>query len=90
MRALGASLQIGLAGGYVIWVILGHRAVTGLAWWLVTLTTSVIVGEWTWRRGNQGDVTSVARVVGVLVVLAALVFFLAAVGIEAMVPSFDF
>lgn len=92
VRALGASLQIALAAGYVVWVSLPGRAHSGSgpAWWTLALAVVAIAREVAWRRGHQGDVSSVARVAGLLTLGVALSLFVATLGIQAMVPSLDF
>lgn len=90
--ALGASLQIGLAAGYVVWVTMpGHtRTTSGLALWALALALSAAVSEAAWRRGHHDDLSSVARITGLLMLVAALGLFLVTLGIEAVIPSVDF
>lgn len=92
MRNLAASLQVVLAAGYVLWVVLpGHtQTETGLALWVLALAVPALVGEAAWRRGHQGDLTSVARVAGLLMLVVALGLLVVVLGIEALVPSLDF
>lgn len=89
VRALGATLQIGLAAGYVLWVILAERATAGLGLWALALAVAAVLGEAAWRRGYQGDLSAAARVAGLLMLVVALGFFVALVAIEATLPSLD-
>lgn len=92
VRTLIASFQIGLAAGYVLWVTLpGHaRTDTGLALWVLALALCAVVSEGARRRGHDGELSSVARLTGLLMFSVALGLFVVTIGIEAMVPSFDF
>lgn len=91
LRDFGSSLQITVAAGYVLWVMVpGHASTVGLGRWVLALTACALVGEAAWRRGNRTDLAAVARVTGLIMLVLAVGLFIAAFGIEAMVPALDF